>query len=113
MTRDDLFAYALTQPGAEDSSLHGGRCIRVRGHWILTESSSARGELALALDPADVDFLMETEPQTYFQTPHFQGYPAVLVRPEVADDDRLREQIDKAWARRATKAKRKARGLPD
>jgi hypothetical protein len=111
MTRDEMFAYALSQPGAEDSMLHGGRCIRVRGHWIVTESSSAKGEIALALDHGDVDFLMETEPQTYFQTPHFHGYPAVLVRPEPADDARLRDQIDKAWARRATKAQRIARGM--
>jgi hypothetical protein len=30
---------------------------------------------------------------------------------ECADDERLREQIDKAWARRATKAQRRARGM--
>ena len=54
---------------------------------------------------------METAPETYFQTPHFHGYPAVLARYQNADADRLKEQIDKAWARRATKAQRQARGL--
>ena len=110
MTRDQMFACALTQPCAEDSTLHGGRCVRVRGHWIVNESREPDC-LALALDLGTVDFLMETEPRTYFQTPHYEGWPAVLVRYEAADDDRLREQIDKAWARRATKAQRKARGL--
>ena len=110
MTRDQMFACALEQPGAEDSTLHGGRCIRVRGHWIVNESREPDA-LALALDLETLAFLMETEPQTYFQTPHFQGWPAVLVRYEAADDDRLREQIEKAWARRATKAQRRARGL--
>jgi len=110
MTRDEMFAYALTQPGAEDSTLHGGRCIRVRGHWIVNEPREPDC-LALALDLGTVAFLMETEPGTYFQTPHFEGWPAVLVRHEAADDERLREQIDKAWARRATRAQRKARGL--
>jgi len=110
MTRDQMFAYALTQPGAEDSTLHGGRCVRVRGHWIVNESREPHA-LGLALDLETVDFLKETEPQTYFQTPHYEGWPAVLVRYAEADDDRLKEQIDKAWARRATKAQRKARGL--
>lgn len=110
MTRDEMFAYALSQPGAEDSTLHGGRCIRVRPHWIVNDSSE-HGSLALALDKPTVEFLMETEPQTYWQTPHFEGWPAVLVRYEAADDGRLKEQIDKAWARRATKAQRKARGF--
>jgi hypothetical protein len=109
MTREEMFAYALTQPGAEDSSLHGGRCVRVRGHWIVNDNADPTA-LALALDRETVDFLMATEPQTYFQTPHFEGWPAVLVRYAEADDDRLKEQIDKAWARRATKAQRKARG---
>ena len=110
MTREEMFAYALTQPGAEDSTLFDGRCIRVRGHWIVNEGRGP-DSLALALDTGTVDFLMETEPQTYFQTPHYEGWPAVLVRYETADDDRLREQIDKAWVRRATKAQRKARGI--
>jgi hypothetical protein len=110
MTREDLFAYALAQPGAEDSMLHGQRCVRVRGHWIVNEGPEP-GCLALALDRGTVDFLMATEPTTWFQTPHFEGWPAVLVRYECADDERLREQIDKAWARRATKAQRRARGM--
>ncbi|MGV8929278.1 MAG: MmcQ/YjbR family DNA-binding protein [Brevundimonas sp.] len=110
MTRDQMFACALNQPGAEDSTLHGGRCVRVRGHWIVNNGPEADC-LALALDRETVDFLMETEPQTYFQTPHFEGWHAVLVRYEAADDARLREQIDKAWARRATRAQRRARGL--
>lgn len=110
MTRDEMFAYALIQPGAEGSTLFDGRCIRVRGHWIVNEGREP-DSLALALDTGTVDFLMETEPQTYFQTPHYEGWPAVLMRYEAADDDRLREQIDKAWARRATKAQVRARGL--
>lgn len=110
MTRDQMFACALEQPGAEDSTLHGGRCVRVRGHWIVNESREPDA-LALALDLETLAFLMETEPGTYFQTPHYQGWPAVLVRYEAADDDRLSEQIEKAWARRATKAQRRARGL--
>ena len=109
MTRDEMFAYALSQPGAEDSTLHGDRCVRVRGHWIVNANQDPEA-LALALDRETVAFLMETEPQTYFQTPHFEGWPAVLVRCAAADDDRLREQIAKAWARRATKTQRKALG---
>lgn len=110
MTRDEMFAYALTQPGAEESTLHGGRCVRVRGHWIVNDNADPTA-LALALDRETVDFLMATEPAAYFQTPHFEGWPAVLVHYEAADDDRLREQIDRAWALRATKAQRRARGI--
>lgn len=110
MTLDDVFAYALSLPGAEDSTQHEKRCVRVRGQWILNDNRE-NDAVALALDLETVAFLMETEPGTYFQTPHFQGWPAVLARYAVGDGDRLKEQIDKAWARRATKAQRQARGF--
>lgn len=108
MTRDEVFAYALSLPGAEDSVLFGGRCVRVRHKPILNESREA-GALSLSLDVETIAFLMETEPQTYFQTPHFRGYPAVLVRPEPADAARLKMQIEAAWARRASKAQKAMR----
>lgn len=110
MTRDQMFAYALSLPGAEDSTLHGGRCVRVRGQWILNAGREPE-TLALALDRETVAFLIETEPQTYFQPPHFEGWPALLVRHAAADDGRLREQIDRAWARRASRAMLKARAF--
>lgn len=110
MTRDEMFAYALSLPETEDSTLHGVRCVRLRGKLLVNETRLADA-LSLSLDHGDIDLLMETEPGTYFKTPHFIGWPAVLVRYAAADDARLREQIDKAWARRATRAMRAARGL--
>lgn len=110
MTLDDVFAYALSLPGAEDSTQHDKRCVRVRGQWIVNDNRE-NDAVAIALDLETVEFLMETDPRTYFQTPHFQGWPAVLARHAVADEGRLKEQIDRAWARRATRVQRKARGL--
>lgn len=108
MTRDDIYAYALSLPEVEESALHGGRCVRLRGKPLINDCRLPDA-VSLSLDHGDIDLLMETEPQTYFKTPHFEGWPAVLVRYEAADDDRLREQIDKAWSRRATRAQRRAR----
>ena len=102
MTRDEMFAYALTQPGAEDSTLHGGRCIRVRGHWIVNANQDPDA-LALALDLGTVAFLMETEPQTYFQTPHFEGWPGLMVRLDLIDDEELSLRIENAWRFKAPK----------
>ena len=110
MTLNDVFAYALSLPGTEDSTQHDKRCVRLRGQWIVNDSRE-NDAVAIALDLPTVEFLMETAPETYFQTPHFHGYPAVLARYRDADADRLKEQLDKAWARRATKAQRKAHGL--
>ncbi len=110
MTRDEMYAYAPSLPEVEESTVHGVRCVRLRGKLLINDTRRPEA-VSLSLDHGDIDLLMETEPQTYFKTPHFDGWPAVLVRYETADDDRLREQIDKAWVRRATKAQRKARGI--
>lgn len=110
MTRDEMYAYALSLPEVEESTVHGTRCVRLRGKLLINDTRLADA-VSLSLDHGDIDLLMETEPRTYFKTPHFDGWPAVLVRFEKADDARLYEQVDRAWARRASKAQRKARGL--
>lgn len=108
MTRDEMFAYALGLPDTVDSTMHGDRCVRLRGQWIVNTGREPDA-LALALDLDTIDFLKATEPDAYFQTPHYQGWPAVLVRHAVADEARLREQIEKAWMRRASRAQKAAR----
>jgi hypothetical protein len=45
--------------------------------------------------------LVAAEPDVYFTTAHFDGYPAVLVRLEELDDAGLTELVEEAWACRA------------
>jgi hypothetical protein len=52
-------------------------------------------------------FLCEN-PAAYFTTPHFDGYPAVLVRLDEISDDELRELLTDAWLAQAPKRLSKA-----
>jgi hypothetical protein len=45
--------------------------------------------------------LIAEEPDVYFTTAHFTGYPAVLCRLERLDGEALAELIGEAWACRA------------
>jgi hypothetical protein len=47
--------------------------------------------------------LVADEPTVYFTTPHFDGYPAVLVRLAEIDELGLREVIIEAWLTQAPK----------
>jgi hypothetical protein len=47
--------------------------------------------------------LLADDPDVFFTTPHFDGYPAVLVRLERIGLDDLRELIVEAWLARAPK----------
>ena len=49
------------------------------------------------------DALIGDAPEIYFTTPHFDGYPAVLVRLEEIPLDELEELIVEAWLCRAPK----------
>lgn len=49
------------------------------------------------------EMLLETEPEVYFQTDHYKGYPALLIRTEKVDKDQLKTRIEAAWRMNATK----------
>ena len=47
--------------------------------------------------------LIASEPEIYFTTPHFNGYPAVLVQLDHVPLDQLEEAIVEAWLAQAPK----------
>jgi hypothetical protein len=47
--------------------------------------------------------LLESEPDIYFTTPHFDGYPAVLVRLDAINPEALEELLIDAWLSKAPK----------
>ena len=47
--------------------------------------------------------LLQGQPDAFFTTPHYDGYPYVLVRLDKVDPDELAELIEEAWRVSATK----------
>ena len=45
--------------------------------------------------------LIADDPETFFTTSHFDGYPAVLCRLDVITEQDMRELAAEAWACRA------------
>ncbi len=61
---------------------------------------------ALVMRVADMgerEALLQGQPEMFFTTPHYDGYPYVLVRLEKADPVELAELIEEAWRVRAPK----------
>jgi len=54
-------------------------------------------------DHAVKEALLAAFPDVFFSVPHFDGYPAVLIRLEAIDLDHLREVITDAWVAKAPK----------
>jgi hypothetical protein len=94
---------ALALPEAEDAS--GERpAFRVRGKLFAWKSRQRDGgALAVRVDPDEKHLILASNPDVYFETPHYQGYPAVLIRLENIEHDDLVERIEDAWLTRVPK----------
>ena len=109
MTWDDIMALALALPGAELSTSYGRPAVKVRGKmFVVTGNSDDHFVLHATLE--EIEMLIETERHVFFQTPHYVGWAAVLVRYAAADPERIAVLIERAWARNASKIQLAARG---
>lgn len=91
--------------GSEESTTYGQPAFKVGGKlfaWMSPDRAAA-GALALRVDPGEKPLLIETLPDRYFQTPHYERSPVVLVRMERIDEKELRERIEDSWLLRAPK----------
>ncbi|MDX6319481.1 MAG: hypothetical protein QOD35_2881 [Nocardioidaceae bacterium] len=52
-------------------------------------------------DEAEKQALLLGEPELFFSTPGYDGWPLVMLRLEAVDVDRLRELVTDAWHMRA------------
>jgi hypothetical protein len=89
--------FALTLPG---TAAKGGRIASVviadNGQFFVFEGRETATSFAVKIDLDTVDLLKETEPETYWQSKHYEGYAAVLVRYDSADPERVRHVIEQA-----------------
>jgi hypothetical protein len=121
----DLDRLALAMPQATKEVSEDGRpaylvhgklfcCHRGRRRDALDPETGERLDDVLMFRVADLDvkeLLLADARGVYFTTPHFNGYPAVLVRiPDLArvDRDELGDLVAEAWLTRAQKRVAKA-----
>ncbi len=114
-TWDDVARICLALPGTAESTSYGGRAWKVGGKGFVWERplrGRDRQELGDAAPTGPVlaaqvpdegakQALIAEQPDVYFTTGHFDGYPAVLVRVEAIDEQSLVELAGEAWACRA------------
>jgi hypothetical protein len=105
---DDAVAFALSLPGTELSTSYGKPAVKVNGRAFLYTGREG-DSFAVAIDLDTIELLKETDPETFWQSPHYQGWPAVLVRYASPDPERVRAIIERSHAWSAAKPRPKAR----
>jgi hypothetical protein len=103
---DSVMEFGLALPGTEPSTSYGKPAVRVRGKAFLFPGRE-RGSFAVMAPMEEKELLMETDPETFWETNHYRGYPAVLVRFGSPERDRIENVIRRAWWDRLTKAQQK------
>jgi hypothetical protein len=115
----DVSRLALALPEAEEGTTSGGRnrAWTVRKKLFVWERPLRKGDLEALGDSAPTgpilgarvehliakEALLADEPGVFFTTPHFNGYPAVLVRLPEIEVPLLEEVVTEAWLTRAPK----------
>lgn len=113
----DVERLATALPSVEESTSWGNRCWKVAGKtfvWVRPLGKKDRADLGDDAPDGEIlgvrvagegekAELLAAEPEVCFTIPHFDGFPAVLVRLDDVADDLLAELVDDAWRCRAPK----------
>ena len=114
---DDVDRLALALPETGAGTSYGNRAWTVKGKAFAWERPLRRADHEALGDAAPdgailgarvehlvaKDALLADDPDVFFTTPHFDGYPAILVRlGQIAVED-LEELLAEAWLARAPK----------
>jgi hypothetical protein len=116
-TWEDVSRLALALPDAREETRRGLRFWIIKDKLFVWERPLRKSDLRALGDAAPegpilgarVEHLVAKEaliadnPDVYFTTPHFDGFPAVLVLLEKIELDELEEVIVEAWLARAPK----------
>jgi len=114
-TWDDVARICLALPGTAESTSYGSRAWKVADKLFVWERPLRTRDLAELGDHAPTGpvlgarvpdegakrALVAEQPDVYFTTSHFDGYPTVLARLEALDATELTELAGEAWACRA------------
>ena len=102
-------------PDVEEGTMYGAPALKVRGEMFVCMASHKSAEpntLAVRMDFAQRDALIEEDPETYYLKEHYVNYPCVLVRLSQVHEDAMRDLVGGAWrfvSERAAKPKSRAR----
>jgi hypothetical protein len=100
---DDVVEIGSQFPGVEVGTSYGTPALRVSGKGMCRLRTDPDALVVRVLDLGDREALLQGRPDVYFSTPHYDGYPYVLVRLEAVGREELAELVEDAWRIRAPK----------
>lgn len=98
MTFEEAVGFALTLPDTELGRSYGKAAVKVssNGRAFLFPSHEAGTSFGVSIDLDTIEILKETDPETFWQSPHYVGWEGVLIRYDSADEERVKDVIERA-----------------
>ncbi len=87
---------ALESPESKETTSYGTPAFKVRKK-MFARMREVGDVLVVKVDRDERDALIESEPEVYFVTPHYENYGYVLVRLDAVERDGLREILMDSW----------------
>lgn len=95
---DDVVEIGKRFPGVEEGTWFRTSALKVGGKGGFCRLRTDPDALVMRVpDEEDKDALLQGEPEVFFTTPHYDGYPFVLVRLEAIGLDQLAELVEDGW----------------
>ena len=101
-TWSKLCKLALKLPGVTEGTSYGTPALHVRKKFLARLKEDGES-VAIKIDFADRDVLLELDPAAFYLTDHYRPYPAMLVRLKEVRLDLLPRLLEQAWRLQAPK----------
>ena len=102
-TWQDVVEIGLQLPEVEVGTSFRTPALRVRGKGICRLRTGPDALVLRVIDLGEREALLQARPDVFFSTPHYGGYPYVLVRLDRVDRGELAEPLEDAWRLEAPK----------
>jgi hypothetical protein len=100
-TWKDVTAIGLALPKTEVSTWYRTPAMKVAGKGFLRLRTEAEGGLVVLCDPDKKALLLRSGEPAFYTTPHYDGYPAVIVNLKKVKRATLIELVTESWRRKA------------
>ena len=94
---EDVVEIGCRLPGVELGTSWGMPSLRVRKKGMCRMRTNPAALVLRVTDLGEREALLQGDPDVFFSTPHYDGYPYVLVRLKAVDPVELRELLEDAW----------------
>lgn len=90
-------------PEVEQADWYGTPGLKVAGKGFARVKEKTERTLVVMCPLELKEALMEAEPEVYYETAHYRGWPAMLIHMDAIDDVRLKDRLECAWREKAPK----------